>query len=154
MKKLLFVVLTIISVSAVANNRNLKDKIEKTKSGPIITLCFSLEGEIGRKDRNCKGFGLGCLKIVTDVDIKTTPAPGHIYADVKMLSSSIINFTFTPEKDETSNQEFQVESGTSQFFQTAAKKLGYTSILLPEGKYPVSRLSDGRLSVDLKVITK
>jgi len=154
MKKLLFVVLSIISLSAVANNKNLKDKVEKKKSAPIITLCFSLDGEIGRKDRNCKGFGLGCLKIITDVEIKTTPAPGQIYADVRMLNSSALNFIFTPEKEETLSQEFFVESGTSKFFQNAAKKLGYSSVLLLEGKYPVSRLSDGRLSVDLKVITK
>jgi hypothetical protein len=154
MKKLLLVMLSIISLSAVANNKNLKDKVEKKKSGPIISLCFYLEGEIGRKDRNCKGFGFGCLKIITDVEVKTTPAPGHIYADVKMLNGNTLNFIFTPEKDEIINQEFIVESGTSQFFQNAAKKLGYSSILLLEGKYRVSSLSDGRLSVDLKVITK
>jgi hypothetical protein len=32
MKKLLFVVLAIISLSAFANNKNLKDKVEKKKS--------------------------------------------------------------------------------------------------------------------------
>jgi len=154
MKKLLFVVLSVICLTAGANDLYPKGNVEKKSSGPIISLCFSLEGEIGVKDRNCKGFGLSCLKIVTDIDVKTTPAPGHIYADVKMLRGSILNFVFTPEKDETINQEFIVESGTRQFFQNAAKKLGYSSILLIEGRYRVSRLSDSRLSVDLKVITK
>jgi len=155
MKKLLFIVAAVITfVNVSISGEEVKSKKDLTFKKKPRTICIYQDGKIGRKKHNCTGLGLGCLIFeIESVNRGAIPPKGKIYSEVTMLNTTTFNYVFTPESDET-DLDFLVESESSEMFQKIARDLGFNSVQLVEGLYPVVKMRDGKLSVNIKAISK
>lgn len=140
-----FIFTTLITLSFLSNYgfAGTTEKVEPTDV--VITVTFG--GEIGVKNRQCRGISFECVDIGFDIDIVKTqlssPAkPGKESIQFEVLSKEKIKLSF-----------FNSESGdmeiTTDFFlnEKIAVALGYKNGVLLKGKYRTVKNSKGLTEV-------
>ncbi len=121
----------------------------KTPSDVVISL--TIGGEIGIKEKKCKGIGLSCLEWDFDVDItKFGPSkPGTAIIQFEVLSNKQLRLTFFSSN--TGDLEVLVNTSLKS---KVSKALGYSDITVLPGVYKTQKRADGAYVVTVNMQTR
>ena len=120
-----------------------------------IRINYIITGEVGKPADDCENFGLNCLKIekgdrVASLNL-TGAAPGTSRVIFEMNSETQLSITFLGDGTETGAMNVDKEYNLDP---KIAADLGYSSITIMRGDYPVIKNRDGSYTSVLKVQLK
>lgn len=114
-----------------------------------VYACFFIGGEIGIKERGCRGLGLSCTTFEREVGFGEIPPKGKIQLCIIKRSEKAVQLVVTPPSGKII-ENFVIEREI-KFETQVANKLGYSSLKVVPGTYSTTRNSDGKFVVELNV---
>jgi hypothetical protein len=150
--KLLF---SIIAVFTMAFTQLNASNVNENKIIRPPKFSITYNGEIGIPERDCRGFGLGCLKginILIEIDInedRVSNANTVIFSKDNDKSMTLI---FT-SNDKTPGLDFEVDTDLmlDPKIATAYKN---NSITILKGRYKVVKMANGQYTVTVPILVK
>lgn len=146
MKNIFFTLFVVSQLFTFKVNAN-----EKKNEFADIKVIFTVGGEIGIKEKDCKNFGLSCLELDVSVEVSrlVAPSPGSSSIQFETLPNNQLRLTFFSKN----TGDFEVKQNTS-LKNTISKALGYSDVIILSGVYKTQKRSDGAYVVTVKTQTK
>lgn len=150
MKKVFVIAMFLLSFGAFSpETAQAQTKSSTQLSEKKIKIYITIGGEIGRRSRNCAGFGLSCIEIGGGFEVELRQQSLNPSFELSVPNSLQLNMTFLSMGTgfEEATDVFYVDSDTN-VSKEIASKLGLAedkTLVIKAGEYKTTKNAEGKV---------